>query len=109
MGKKTTLPVEIGGADFETVAVSQVDQVLGAVGAKNDFLARLVIETITPATASVTLTDGATAIVIQTGNAALPVGPRSVEIGIRAKTGPFKITTGAGVTVIAVGQFSDVA
>lgn len=107
MAKQTNEPVEIGGSNFETVAVSQTAQVLGTLGAKGDFLSRLIIETITPATASVTLIDGATSIVIQTANAALPVGPHSVEIGARAKTGPWKITTDAGATVIAVGQFTE--
>lgn len=104
--KQTNMPVEIGGSEYETVAVSQTDQVLGGVGAKGDFLAALIIETIAAPTASVTLTDGTTAIVIQTANAALAVGPKRIEIGARAKTGPWKISTGAGATVIAVGQFS---
>lgn len=106
MQKRENQSVEIGGSDYETVAVGQADQVLGGTGAKGDFLARLIIETITPATASVTLTDGATAIAIQTAAAGLAVGPSVVEIGARAKTGPWKITTGAGATVFAVGQFS---
>jgi hypothetical protein len=104
--KQANESYEYGGHDYETVAVSQADQVLGGAGAKGDFLTRLIIETITPATASVTLTDGATTIVIQTANAALAVGPRVVDIGARAVTGPWKITTGAGAAVIAVGQFS---
>lgn len=104
--KQLTQPVEVGGTDYETVAVSQTAQVLGTAGAKGDFLARLIIETITAATASVTLIDGSTSIVIQTGAAGLVVGPHVVEIGARAVTGPWKITTGAGATVIAVGQFS---
>lgn len=99
-------PVVVGGFDYEVVAAGATDQVLGTAGAKNDFLARLIINTITPATADITITDGATAIVIQTGAAGLAVGAKTVEIGARAKTGPWKITTGAGVTAIAVGQFS---
>ena len=103
--KQLNRPVEVGGSDYETVAASQTAQVLGGVGAKGDFLARLVINTIATATAGVTLIDGATSIVVQTA-ASAQVGPRSVEIGARAKTGPWKVTTGAGATVIAIGQFS---
>jgi hypothetical protein len=103
--KKALQPVEVGGSDYETVAASQTDQVLGTAGAAGDFLARLVLNVITVATASVTLTDGATAIVVQTAASAV-LGAQTVEFGIRAKTGPWKITTGAGVTVIAIGQFS---
>lgn len=107
--KKTTLPVEIGGTDYETIAAGQAAQVLGAVGAMGDYLARLILNVTTVGTADVTITDGATAIVIQTGGAGLQTGARVVELGMRAKTGPWKVTTGAGVTAIAVGQFSDVA
>lgn len=103
--KQTLAPVEIGGHEYETVAASQTDQVLGTAGAVNDFLARLVLNVITVATAGVTITDGTTAIVIQTAASAV-LGAQTVELGIRAKTGPWKVTTGAGVTVIAVGQFS---
>jgi len=103
--KQSNTPVEIGGSDYETVAVSQTDQVLGGVGAQGDFLARLILNNITVATAGVTLTDGTTAIVIQTA-ASAPLGPVVVEVGARAKVGPWKVTTGAGVTAIAVGQFS---
>lgn len=104
--KKALSPVEVGGSEYETVAASQTDQVLGTAGAAGDFLARLVLNVVTVGTADVTITDGATAIVIQTGGAGLAAGVRVVELGLRAKTGPWKITTGAGVTVIAVGQFS---
>ena len=103
--KQTLTPVEVGGSEYETVAVSQTDQVLGTAGAKGDFLARLVLNVITVASAGVTITDGTTAIVIQTAASAV-LGAQTVEIGIRAKTGPWKVTTGAGVTAIAVGQFS---
>lgn len=105
--KNANIPVEIGGSNYETVAVSQTAQVLGTLGAKGDFISRLIIENITVATASVTLIDGATSIVIQTGGASLPTGVQVVELGMRAKTGPWKITTGAGATVIAVGQFTE--
>ncbi len=104
--KKTTQAVEVGGSEYETVAVSQTAQVLGTAGALGDFLARLVIDVITPATAGVTIIDGATSIVVQTGNASIPVGVKVVELGLRAVTGPWKITTGAGATVVAIGQFS---
>jgi hypothetical protein len=57
------------------------------------------------ATASnVTLIDGSTSIVI-TG-ATTPVGTYSLELNMAAATGPWKITTGSGVSVIAVGIFT---
>lgn len=103
--KQANESYEYGGHDYELVAASQTNQVLGGVGAKGDFLTRLILNNITVATADVTLTDGTTAIVIQTG-ASAQLGPVVVEIGARALAGPWKLTTGAGVTAIAVGQFS---
>ena len=65
----------------------------------------LIINTITVATAGVTLIDGSTSIVIQTAASAV-IGVQSIEINTASLTGPWKITTGAGATVVAVGIFS---
>lgn len=91
---------------YETVAVSQTGQVLGGVGAKGDYIHRLIIQVITVATASVTIIDGATSIVILTGAAGLVAGVYSVEIGMASASGAWSVTTGAGATVIGVGIFS---
>jgi len=90
---------------YETVAVSQTGQVLGGTGATGDYVQRLIINTITVLTAGVTLIDGSTSIVIQTAASGV-IGVQSVEIGVASVTGPWKITTGAGATVVAVGIFS---
>lgn len=91
---------------YETVAVSQTGQVLGGTGATGDYLHRLIISNITVATASVTILDGATSIVIQTGAAGLVAGIYSVELNMRSTSGAWSVTTGAGCTVIGVGIFS---
>ena len=91
---------------YETVAVSQTAQVLGGTGAVGDYLHRLIISNVTVATASVTLLDGATSIVIQTGGATLVAGVQSVECNMISASGAWKVTTGAGATVIGVGIFS---
>ncbi len=91
---------------YETVAASQTAQVLGGTGAVGDYIHRLIISNVTVATASVTLLDGSTSIVIQTGGATLVAGVISVEINAVSAVGAWKITTGAGATVIAVGIFS---
>lgn len=103
--KETYSPVRVGGSDYEVVAPSQTNQVLGGAGSVGDFLARIVCCVETTATSAVTLTDGTTNLVVSTGNKSL--GAHSVELGIRSRNGPWKISTGAGVTVIAIGQFSD--
>ena len=92
--------------DYEAVAVSQTGQVLGARGATGDLLQRVVISVITVATATVTIIDGSTSIVILTGAAGLVAGVYTVELGIASTTGAWSITTGAGATVLAVGLFS---
>ena len=91
---------------YETVAASATAQVLGGTGAIGDYLHRLIISVVTAASGSVTLIDGSTSIVISTGAATLPLGTFSVECNMRSATGPWKITTGAGATVIGVGIFS---
>lgn len=90
---------------YETVAASQTAQVLGGTGAAGDYVHRLIINTITVLTSGVTLIDGSTSIVIQTASSTM-IGVSSLEINVAAVTGPWKITTGAGVTVVAVGVFS---
>lgn len=91
---------------YETVAASQTAQVLGGTGAKGDYLHRLIISVNTAATASVTIIDGSTSIAVLTGAATVVPGVYSVEMNMAAATGPWKVTTGAGATVIGVGIFS---
>jgi hypothetical protein len=91
---------------YETVAASVTAQVLGGTGAKGDYVHRLIISVVTAASAGVTLIDGSTSIVILTAGATVVPGIYSVECNMSAATGPWKITTGAGATVVAVGIFS---
>tara|TARA_R110000868_G_scaffold247991_1_gene504337 strand:+ start:431 stop:742 length:312 start_codon:yes stop_codon:yes gene_type:complete len=91
---------------YETVAASQTAQVLGGTGATGDYVHRLIISVVTVASAGVTLLDGGTSIVLLTGAATVVPGVYTVELGMRSVSGPWKITTGAGATVVAVGRFS---
>jgi hypothetical protein len=95
-----------GPFEYETVAVSQTGQALGLTGSEGDYIHGLIINTITVATASVTLIDGTTSIVIQTGSASLTVGPEFIPLGLTSRNGAWSITTGAGATVIAIGKFT---
>ena len=103
--KELYSPVQVGGSDYETVAASKTDQVLGGTGSVGDFLSRLVITAATGATATVSIKDGA--------GAAIPIVPVLaaagcfvIEIGARSTNGAWKVTTGAGASVVAVGKFS---
>ena len=91
---------------YETVAASQTAQVLGTTGAVGDYLHRLIISNVTAATASVTILDGSTSIVIQTGAATVPLGIFSIALNMASASGAWSVTTGAGATVIGVGIFS---
>jgi hypothetical protein len=89
---------------YETVAVSQTDQVLGANGGVGDLLERLIISVATASTGTVSIKDGAgSAIVITAANT--PIGVYSVDVGALSSAGAWKVTTGAGATVLAVGAF----
>lgn len=89
---------------YETIAASQTAQVLGGTGATGDYLHRLIITVSTAATSTVTLLDNSTSIVLTAANT--PIGVYSVEVNAASASGAWKITTGAGASVIAVGIFS---
>ena len=91
---------------YETVAASVTAQVLGGTGAVGDYVHRLIISVVTATTANVAILDGSTSITILTGGATVVPGIYSVEVNALSATGPWKITTGAGATVVAVGIFS---
>ena len=101
---------EIAG-QYNTVAASQTDQVLskvsgGATGATGDFLNALIIQVATAATAAVTVKDGTTAIFNFPNSPGNGVGVYVIPIDLFSATGSWKVTTGAGSTVLATGNFS---
>lgn len=89
---------------YESVPASATAQVLGGTGATGDYLHRLIVNVTTTATSTIALLDGATSINLMSANT--PVGTYSIEINALSQTGPWKLTTGAGLNVIAVGIFS---
>ena len=92
------------GTFYETVAASQTAQVLGTTGGAGDTLMRLIITVGTAATSTVALLDNATSYAIMAANT--PIGVYTIEINAVSVSGAWKITTGAGATVMAVGNFS---
>ena len=89
---------------YETVAASQTAQVLGGSGAVGDYLHRIVVSVNTSLTSTVSVLDNSTTVLAIP--ASTPVGVYSLEINAASASGPWKITTGAGVTVMAVGFFT---
>lgn len=97
--------------DYIAVAVSQTDKPLTQSGSVStsqggDHLDRLVIQVATAAQAAVTIKDGVTTVYSFATSPGGGIGTYSVPLGIRSKTGVFTITTGSGVTVMAIGKFS---
>ena len=94
-------------ARYETVAASQTDQVLGPVGARGDYLERLVITVGTAATAATSIKDGSgSSIPIMPNSPGGGIGVYVVDICANSTSGAWSVTTGAGSTVVAVGRFS---
>ena len=96
-----------GDSEYEIVAASQSDQVLGATGAAGDYLGKLIIVVSTAATAQVQIKDGSgSAITVFPNSPGGGVGTYTVDIGLLSTSGAWKVTTGAGSSVIACGLFS---
>lgn len=100
------MPAPIAIPDYETVAASVTAQILGGAGGQADFISHIVvIPAQAAAVGAVTLIDGAASITVFAGGDLASVTPFSIPLGMYAKTGPWRITTGANVSVIAVGNF----
>lgn len=97
------------GREYETVAASQTDQVLGATGGSGDDLDVLLIVPATTSPGAVSIKDGSgSAITVFTGGASSVTNlvPFPVPINARSTSGAWKVTTGANVSVIATGNFT---
>jgi hypothetical protein len=99
-------------SDYETVAASQSDQVLGPTGKLGDILSGLTIVPATTGAGAVSIKDGGgSAITVFTGGVGSLTELRTVEVnfgphGLRSvNAGGWKVTTGANVSVIARGRF----
>ena len=93
---------------YEAVAASQTDQALGATGAAGDALAGIWVIPATTTPGAVTIKDGTTAIFSFPGGASSLTAliPVFIPLNIRSVSGAWKITTGANVSVLAVGNFT---
>ena len=93
---------------YKTVAASQTDAALGAGnGQKGDFLESVICVVATAATAATSIKDGSgSAISILANSPGSGVGTYVIPINAFSTSGAWKVTTGAGVSVIAVGRFS---
>lgn len=105
----TSHPLPVSGPNYETVAASQSDQAMGATGAAGDRLDGVLIVPATLSPGAVAIKDGGgSAITIFAGgtNSVGSLVPFFVPLGVLSGAGAWKITTGANVSVIAVGKFT---
>lgn len=96
------------GLQYETVAASQTGQVIGPTGGKGDYISHLIVIPATTSPGNVLLLDNATSITVFTGGASSVTNlvPFMVPLGMKSVSGAWKVTTGANVSVIAVGDFT---
>ncbi|WP_316184715.1 hypothetical protein [Bradyrhizobium sp. SZCCHNRI1003] len=108
ISESNPLPVT-AAAGYEAVAAGQTDQVMGTNGAVGDTLLGFLISPATTSPGAVSVKDGSgTGITIFTGGASsvADLKPFFVTLGMRSAAGPWKVTTGANVSAIAIGNFS---
>jgi len=98
--------------DYVLVAAGQTAAVIGTVSgaAKGNFLARLIITPAAVGAGTISLIDGTggsavTIPIFDTGTLA-DLSPFTIELGIVSQVGAWHITTGATVSVIAIGVFT---
>ena len=103
------LPVSVIGTEYETVAANAADQALGAAGAAGDLLVGVLIIPGSTSPGAVSIKDGAgAAITVFTGGATSVSNlvPFMVPLGIKSTGGAWKVSTGANVSAIGIGDFS---
>jgi hypothetical protein len=100
--------------DYETVAASQSVQVMGP-GTETtktpgtQYFSHLIVVPATTSPGAIAIKDGAdTAITVFTGGAGSVTSLNTFHVAIKTmnKTGSWQVTTGASVSVIAVGRFT---
>ena len=94
--------------EYETVAASQTAQALGATGATGDLITGILVVPATTSPGNVLLLDNATSITVFTGGASSVSNlvPFLIPLGIKSVSGAWKITTGASVSCIGMGNFT---
>ena len=113
-GSAVTQPISntpltnMGAGEYETVAASQTAQALGATGATGDYIAGVLVIPATTSPGNVLLLDNATSITIFTGGASSVSNlvPFFIPLGMISVSGAWKITTGASVSCIGIGNFT---
>lgn len=112
VGARNPLPMSQGD-EYEAVAASQSLQILGATGGTGDYLGKLIVTPTSTAPGAVSIQDGTSTANLITVFAASTAAvnlvdqkPFEIPLGIKSTTGAWRVTTGASVTVLAIGYFT---
>jgi hypothetical protein len=99
---------QLDGSEYETVAASQTAQVLGATGGTGDYISGILVVPATTSPGNVLLLDNATSITVFAGGASSVSNlvPFFIPLGMFSVSGAWKLTTGANVSCIGVGNFT---
>ena len=99
---------DVSNGEYETVAASQTAQVLGSTGAVGDWISGLLVIPATTSPGNVLLLDGATSITVFTGGASSVSNlvPFFIPLGMKCTGAAWKVTTGANVSCIGIGNFT---
>lgn len=99
----------VGSRNYETVAAGVTAQVMGGNGAQGDYIEGILAIPAVIAAGVITLLDGSTSIAVYVGGATTvleDVKPFFIRLGLYSVSGPWKITTGANMSCIAMGNFT---
>lgn len=99
---------QLDGSEYETVAASQTAQTLGATGGTGDFISKVLVVPATTSPGNVLLLDNATSITVFAGGtgSVSNLVPFVIDLGMTSVSGAWKITTGANVSCIGIGNFT---
>lgn len=103
-----TVLTKFGAGEYETVAASQTAQVLGPTGATGDYISGILVVPASTSPGNVLLLDNATSITVFAGGASSlsNLVPFFIPLGMISVSGAWKITTGASVSCIGIGDFT---
>lgn len=90
----------------EIVAAGQTAQVCGGDGSAGDFLSHVIFQPAAVGAGTSTILDGSTVIYTYTAGTLADLRPITVPVGEQSSTGAWKITTGANMAALAIGDFS---
>jgi hypothetical protein len=99
----------LGGVNYEAVAASATNQVLGGAGATGDYLGGLLIIPATTSPGAVSIKDGSGSSITVFAGGATSVGSLVsffIPLGVVSTSGGWSVTTGTNVSAIGVGKFT---